>query len=98
MMDIFKNPWFFFLRPMQEKASINLFLFHYAGGNSNVFFPWVKDIDMSVNLIGIQLPGRANRLNEPLFYNIDEVIHEIMKVFPLVLEKPFIFLVTVWAV
>lgn len=40
--------------------------FHYAGGNSRIFQPWLTALPASLNLLTVQLPGRDERRHEPL--------------------------------
>lgn len=40
--------------------------FHYAGGNSRIFQPWLQQLPTEVNLLTVQLPGRDERRHEPL--------------------------------
>ena len=90
MEDKFKDSWFFPIRPINPRAQLILFLFHYSGGSASQFRHWSKELSDLINPIGIQLPGRENRFKDPLFFHSRDVIEALIKVFPNDLDKPFI--------
>lgn len=85
------NPWFFPLTPNIQSAKLRLFTFHYAGGSASIFRPWVQDINSSIEIISIQLPGRETRFTETPFYDLKSLIEDLLKNFPIYFDKPFIF-------
>ncbi|MFC0047526.1 thioesterase II family protein [Rheinheimera tilapiae] len=50
--------------------------FHYAGGNSRIFAPWLPELPASVNLLTVQLPGRDERRHEPLPQDLRQLARE----------------------
>jgi medium-chain acyl-[acyl-carrier-protein] hydrolase len=47
------------------KAGVRLFCFPYAGGNAAVYRGWSRKLPAGVELLAVQLPGRAGRMHEP---------------------------------
>jgi len=72
-------------RPLQ------LFCFHYAGGNSSIYFSWKNKIHKDVELLAIQLPGRANLLQEELLTDLDLLVRLLYKEIEPYLNRPFAF-------
>ncbi|MBS0186126.1 MAG: thioesterase [Proteobacteria bacterium] len=85
------SPWFFPLTQNNRATNLRLFAFHYAGGSASVFRAWGQDLKSPIEIIGIQLPGREDRFTDPLFYNIEPLIIDLLKSFPIYFDKPFIF-------
>jgi medium-chain acyl-[acyl-carrier-protein] hydrolase len=75
----------------EDNASIRLCCFHYGGGSASAFREWSKDVMDFVELIVVQMPGRENRFNEPLLYNISHVVDKLCMNFDHYMDKPFIF-------
>lgn len=49
----------------KPKSSVRLYCFPYAGGSAQVFSPWHALISDSIEVVGVQYPGRSERFNEP---------------------------------
>ncbi len=60
---------------------VKLFTFPYAGGNSNVFIPWKKQLNNKIELQTIELSGRGNRTLEPLNNSIEEIVIDLQNIF-----------------
>src|SRR5579872_7031205 len=84
------SPWFMF-DPEQSRpdATFRLFCFHYAGGGASIFRPWIGKLSDQVELIAVQLPGRENRLDEPLVHAMELVTGPLADALPPLLDKPF---------
>jgi medium-chain acyl-[acyl-carrier-protein] hydrolase len=74
-----------------NNSSIRLFCFHYGGGSASVFRKWLKDLTPIAELIAIQLPGREDRFNEPLIYDVSHVVDKLCSDMGDYLNKPFVF-------
>ena len=83
------NDWFIKFR-QEYDPSIRLFCFHYGGGSASIFREWSKDLADYAELIAIQLPGRENRFNEPLLYNVSQVVDKLCLNCSAYTDKPFI--------
>jgi len=84
------NPWLYYFEP-NPKASIRLFCFPYAGGTALVYRTWAKKFPASVEVIAIQLPGRATRMQEPPISKLTDLVEPIASALEPVLDKPFAF-------
>lgn len=76
----------------QSSPKATLYLFHYSGGGASSFRPLVKEIDPKINVIGIQLPGRENRFQEPFAKHLELLVQDLVKVFREALVPQAIFL------
>ena len=86
-----RNPWFV-NHSKSPRAKQRLFCFPYAGGNAGIFRPWVDVLPPSIELIGVQTPGKGSRLLEPPCTTIKELIDGLLVALtPLLHDKPFSF-------
>ncbi|HXZ03050.1 MAG TPA: alpha/beta fold hydrolase [Stellaceae bacterium] len=86
------SPWFVFCTEQRRRdAQFRLFCFHYAGGGGSVFRSWVKFLPEQVDLVAVQLPGRENRIDEPLVHSMELVTTPLADALPPLLDKPFAF-------
>lgn len=74
-----------------KHAPTRLFCFHHGGGGASFFHPWLNQFIPNIQVIPVQLPGRESLFNENLYTNLDELIHQLVKIFRCYLEKPFFF-------
>lgn len=69
-----------------------LFCFPYAGGSANIYRTWAERLPPSVEVIGIQTPGKGSRLLEPPCTSLGELVDELLaQLAPILHEKPFSF-------
>jgi medium-chain acyl-[acyl-carrier-protein] hydrolase len=54
-----------YYRP-EPRASFRLFCFPYAGGGASVFARWRTRFAPETDIFPVQLPGRENRISEPV--------------------------------
>lgn len=87
-----QNKWFKNLRS-SENCKIRMFCFPHAGGSAEAFKHWGKYLPDWMELYSIQLPGRSNRLSEPLINDIKELVDKATnEIIPLLNSKSYIFL------
>lgn len=53
---------------------IRLYTFHHAGGSCQYFQPWVAKLPSWIELVSVQLPGRWNRVREPAFLRMEQLM------------------------
>ncbi len=70
---------------------LQLFCLPYAGGNSSIYYPWKKTINNKIELISVQLTGRANLYREELIINLDILIDKLYREIEPYLNRPFAF-------
>jgi surfactin synthase thioesterase subunit len=86
------SPWFVFCAEQRKgHVPFRLFCFHYAGSGASVFRPWTRWLSDRVELVAVQLPGRENRLDEPLLHSMEQVTTPLAEALPPLLDRPFAF-------
>lgn len=70
---------------------LRLFCFSYAGGGASVFRLWAGGLPCGIEVCAIQLPGRENRIAEPLISAMDELIPLLCDALIAHFDLPFIF-------
>lgn len=82
-----------FIRPNRnDNSSIRIFLFPFAGGSAHYYKPWLKYFDKTVEVIFVQLPGRAERIDEKPYDTMSSVIAQLMEYSAFITEKPYLIL------
>lgn len=85
------SPWFnTYGLPQQGQARI--FAFPYSGAGASVFYQWSEHCQSGdADFIGVQLPGRENRLSEKPFSDLAFLIEQLVPAIKPWLDKPFVF-------
>lgn len=84
------TPWLLRRSPAHEVA-VRLFCFPYAGGGASIFRQWQAALPDFVELCPIQLPGRENRITEPLIHKLDTIVENLSEAIYPFLDLPFAF-------
>lgn len=84
------NPWLYYFQP-NRKASVRLICFPYAGGSALVYRTWAQKLPANVEVVAIQLPGRATRMQEPPISKLTDLVEPIASALAPILDKPFAF-------
>ncbi|HZM76907.1 MAG TPA: alpha/beta fold hydrolase [Candidatus Limnocylindrales bacterium] len=71
-------------------ASLRLFCFPYAGGGISVYRQWDR-LPGTVDVWGVQLPGREERLLERPAERMTDIVELICAVLPGALDRPYAF-------
>lgn len=72
-------------------AQLRLFCFPYAGGNALIYRHWAGNLPASVEVCPVQLPGRGNRLREPSFTRLVDLVEALNQALFPYFDKPFAF-------
>jgi len=80
--------WFIFGRP-KAPVAMRLFCFPYAGGAASVFADWSNDLPDNVQVCGVQLPGRQNRLSETPYRDLSVLVEDLSEAFEDYCDLPF---------
>ncbi|KAB1943840.1 thioesterase [Micromonospora sp. ALFpr18c] len=75
-----------FQSPAAEATT--LLCLHHAGGNAAMFREWPRLLPPSIDPIAVQLPGRANRIDEPPFHAMDELVDGLVDAVEPLLDRP----------
>lgn len=78
-------------RPVGTAPVHRLFCFPHAGGGAGSYFGWRRLLPADIELVFIQLPGRENRLWEPLAGDMAVVIRSIVTEMESLLDRPYSF-------
>jgi medium-chain acyl-[acyl-carrier-protein] hydrolase len=86
------SPWLIRL-PACGVRKLRLVGFPHAGGGASRFHRLFRDLRPEIEVIGIQLPGRENRVRDPVSSNLSHLLDDIVENLAPVLQDdvPFIF-------
>ncbi|MBD2256625.1 thioesterase II family protein [Pseudanabaena sp. FACHB-2040] len=84
------TPWIKCFKP-NPSASLRLFCFPYAGGGASVFRAWASQLPPNIEVCAIQLPGREDRIKEPLFTELRPLVQTLAPVLRPYCDIPFAF-------
>jgi surfactin synthase thioesterase subunit len=87
----FDRRWLKRFGPRDQPADVRLFCFHYAGGSAGMFRLWPRLLPPSVEPIAVQLPGRAERFNEPPYQRMAPLVDALVEVLDPHLDRPFAY-------
>lgn len=73
--------WLPYCRLEAGKPSVRLLCFAHAGGSALSFRAWPEKFPWNIQVCAVQLPGRENRLREPYFRRISELIDRLSEEF-----------------
>ncbi len=75
-------------KPVQH-AKIKLFCLPFAGGSSAIFRSWPKHMPETVEVCAVEIPGRGQRINEPLSERIETLVAELSLEIKNSIDRPF---------
>ncbi|MCG8670897.1 MAG: alpha/beta fold hydrolase [Pseudomonadales bacterium] len=67
-----------------------LVCFCHEGGSADYFASWVEALRDDVEIVAVQLPGRADRANETPLDNVHDVVEELVNSESLPIDKPYL--------
>ena len=76
---------------LRPGSALRLFLIPPAGGSSLIFRGWEDAMPAGVDACPIHLPGRGNRLFEPLFTRLEPLVRSLGQALLPALDRPFAF-------
>jgi acyl transferase domain-containing protein/surfactin synthase thioesterase subunit/acyl carrier protein len=85
-----QNPWLPFYQPIPQ-ARVRLFCFPHAGGAAQGYLAWQDVLPADVQVCAVQPPGRWNRLQEPPFTRLTDLVTAAVEGLLSYLEEPFAF-------
>ncbi len=84
------NPWLPGFK-LDQPSALRLFCFPYAGGAASLYRGWAANLPSEIQVCPVQLPGREQRLREPAYTDLKQLVEELARVLTPFLEKPFAF-------
>ena len=70
---------------------MRLFCFPYAGGSAQIHRQWGKALPQEVDVCSVQLPGRGNRLAEPAYTRLPQLVEACLEGLGSFFDRPFAF-------
>lgn len=83
------SQWFTVFRPV-ARPRLRLFCLPYAGAGASAFRDWPRLLPTDVELCAVQLPGRENRIREPVPARIDELLPSLVAAIRPLVDGPFV--------
>ncbi|MEQ8344395.1 MAG: alpha/beta fold hydrolase [Sneathiellaceae bacterium] len=84
------DPWIRCPIP-RPAAGLRLFCLPYAGGGASLFNDWGRFLPESIEVCGIQLPGREERIAEPAFRQAGTLLPVLLDRLGASLDRPTAF-------
>lgn len=75
--------------PVNPAARMRLFCLSYAGGGASAYRNWLRRSSESLDIVAVQLPGRENRMAEPLLTSMEDLVTQVSKEIAQALDRPF---------
>jgi medium-chain acyl-[acyl-carrier-protein] hydrolase len=73
----------------RQNARARLFCFHHAGGSAAGYRTWSRVLPAELEVCAIQLPGRANRLREPVVPSMTSLVAALVTELESFVDLPF---------
>lgn len=83
-----QNPWFL-VGEHRPQARCRLFCFPFAGGGASAFHGWFKAFPETIEVVGVQPPGRESRLRETALEQSGSLTEAIADALEPELDRPF---------
>lgn len=87
--ELYRRWWKRFGRRAEGDTAVRLLCFHHAGGTAAAFRRWPRLLPPWVEVLAVQLPGRADRLNEPAYRRMPDLLADLVEVLDPLLDRPF---------
>src|SRR5688500_10299004 len=75
----------------KEQPQQRLFCFPYAGGGASIYRKWARNSPPAIEVCPVQLPARENRLLEPSYTQILQLVPELARELEPYSDQPFAF-------
>ncbi|WP_052692082.1 thioesterase II family protein [Teredinibacter purpureus] len=73
----------------KPNAKVRLYCFSHAGGGASVYYPWNSYFSDAVEVCPVQLPGREERLGEPLIDDFENLIGSLLPIIASSIDRPY---------
>jgi acyl transferase domain-containing protein/surfactin synthase thioesterase subunit len=82
--------WFYQPKARSETASLRIFGVPFGGGGASVFGSWPANLPETVEVVGIQLPGRETRIAEPPIDQMSQLVEALGEAMLPYLDRSFV--------
>lgn len=77
-------------RPLpRAQPRARLFCFHHAGGAASAYRSWAAELPETLEVLPVQLPGRAERLSEPALNDVPSIVAAVVDALCPWLDRPY---------
>ena len=83
-----RSPWLPY-RKENPEARLRLFCFPFAGSGASSFLSWNQHLPATVEVCGVQPPGREKRMGETAFSHMDDLVSATLAGLEGLFDKPF---------
>ncbi|MES2591098.1 MAG: SDR family NAD(P)-dependent oxidoreductase [Bacteroidota bacterium] len=83
------NNWFVHKKGTESTGKTKLFMFHSMGAGASMFVDFLNAPPADTDVYAVQLPGRENRSNEPIFTELNSLLADIENAILPLLDGPF---------
>lgn len=85
-----RNPWITYSK-LLETSQLRLFCFPFAGGGAATYRSWYERLAPRVEVMPVELPGRASRFQEKPFRQLEPLLESLAAGLAPELDRPFAF-------
>jgi surfactin synthase thioesterase subunit len=72
-----------------DRSALRLFCFPHAGGHAGMYREWPRYAPSSLEVCGIELPGRGTRFSETATASLDGIVRDVAASIASLADKPF---------
>ena len=85
------NKWFVHRKTEENQTDkTKIFMFHSMGAAASMFNDFMYEAPTGTDVYAVQLPGRENRKDEPLFKDLNELLDDLEDAILPLLDGPFV--------
>lgn len=81
--------WIRTLEGRSDTATLRVFALPFVGGGASVFAPWPNHLPETVEVVGLEAPGRESRLDETPFDSMPALVEELADAMLPYLDRSF---------
>lgn len=85
------SPWIVKQKAV-ESPRFTLIAVPFAGGSASAFKSWARGLPDDIDLLAVQMPGRASRNRELLLENVEEIVEGLHTEVSQYLDRPYVLL------
>ncbi|MFI0370123.1 thioesterase II family protein [Actinomadura sp. 1N219] len=74
-----------------DRAAVRLYVFGFAGGGASAYRSWGSLFEPAIEVCAVQLPGREDRIGEPLATDFEELAGRVFDALVPTADLPFAF-------